>query len=79
VPAADEPERDRRPVPAAAGVGQLWTLTNFVIKNKCLHAEIIWTMKVVKAHYSYNSCTDISETFQSMFPDSAIAKQFTCG
>ena len=30
-------------------------------------------------HYSFNSCNDISATFRAMFPDSGIAKTFTCG
>ena len=30
-------------------------------------------------HYSFNSCNDISATCRAMFPDSGIAKTFTCG
>ena len=30
-------------------------------------------------HYSFNSCNDISATFRAMFPNSGIAKTFTCG
>ena len=29
--------------------------------------------------HSFNSCNDISATFRAMFPDSGIAKTFTCG
>ena len=42
-------------------------------------AEVLWAMKVVASHYSYNSCTDTEKLFQRMFPDSVIAKSFTCG
>ena len=36
-------------------------------------------IQVVMCHYSFNSCNDISATFRAMFPDSCIAKTFTCG
>lgn len=42
-------------------------------------AEVLWAMKVVSSHYSYKSCTDIEKLFQKMFPDSSIAKSFSCG
>jgi hypothetical protein len=42
-------------------------------------AEVLWAMKCVHSHYSYNSCTDIKELFINMFPDSNIAQTFTCG
>ena len=41
-------------------------------------AEVLWVMTVVTSHYSYN-CTDAEKLFQMMFPDSVIAKSFTCG
>ncbi|XP_070554389.1 uncharacterized protein [Ptychodera flava] len=55
------------------------SLTAFVSKNDVLRAEVLWTLKVVKSHYSFNSCGDIQQLFSRMFPDSEIAKQFTCG
>lgn len=36
-------------------------------------------MKVVNSHYSANSCSEISNLFASMFHDSSIAKEFSCG
>ena len=30
-------------------------------------------------HYSYNSCSEIGQLFQKMFPDSSIAQKFTFG
>ena len=52
---------------------------NFVSKDETLRAEVIWTLKVVNSHYSYNSCSDVKNIFQLMFPDSELAKKFTCG
>lgn len=42
-------------------------------------AEIIWALKVVCSSFSNNSCSDISQIFKCMFPDSAIAKSFELG
>ena len=41
-------------------------------------AEIRWCMKVVSSHFSLRSCLDIKDLFRSMFPDSAVANEFTC-
>ena len=41
------------------------------------HAEIRWSMKVIMSHFSLRSCLDINNLFQSMFPDSQIAQQFS--
>lgn len=54
-------------------------VSSFVSRTECLKAEILWTLKTVKSHYSFNSCSDVSDTFKTMFPDSAIARQFSCG
>jgi hypothetical protein len=42
-------------------------------------AEILWTLKVVANHFSYNSCDGLSELFVAMFPDSEIAAKFSLG
>ncbi|XP_049270810.1 uncharacterized protein LOC125758087 [Rhipicephalus sanguineus] len=42
-------------------------------------AEILWALKVVTSHYSYSSSAHTSELFRKMFPDSEVAKAFTCG
>ena len=47
--------------------------------NECLHAEILWTLKVVQSHYSFHSCSDVQQLFAQMIPDSEITKQFSCG
>ena len=44
-----------------------------------LKAEILWTLKLITSHYSFNSSKDTSHLFSAMFPDSHIAQQFPCG
>lgn len=36
-------------------------------------------LKVANSHYSYKSCEDTGQLFQTMFPDSKIAASFACG
>jgi len=55
------------------------TLVKSVTKLEQLKADVIWCLKVVNSHYSYNSCENINKVFQLMFPDSMIATSFTCG
>ena len=54
-------------------------LDTAVVTGDVIRAEVLWTLKLVMCHYSFNSCNDISATFRAMFPDSGIAKTFTCG
>ena len=44
-----------------------------------LKAEVLWTLHTVAKHQSYKSNDDIGELFQTMFPDSDIAKTFKLG
>ena len=44
-----------------------------------LRAEVLWCLETVAKHQSLNSNEGIGEIFQAMFPDSEIAKTFTCG
>ena len=58
------------------------SLDTAVVTGDVIRTEVLWTLKVVMCHYSFNSCNDISVTFRVMFPDSGIdriAKTFTCG
>ncbi|KAJ8032368.1 hypothetical protein HOLleu_25882 [Holothuria leucospilota] len=55
------------------------TLETFVTREQTLKAEILWSLKVIDSHYSYRSCAGNDKLFQEMFPDSQIAKEFTCG
>ncbi|KAH7980690.1 hypothetical protein HPB49_018257 [Dermacentor silvarum] len=42
-------------------------------------AEILWTLKVITSHYSYRSSAQTGDFFKQMFPDSDVAKSFSCG
>lgn len=44
-----------------------------------LEAEVTWCLNTVDKHHSYSSNEDISDCFAAMFPDSQIAKTFSCG
>ena len=55
------------------------TMANFVGKNDVLSAEILWTLQMISAHYSYKSNKKVRKIFQAMFPDSVIASKFACG
>ena len=53
---------------------------HLVINNaKKTKSEIICTPKCTTSAYSNNSCSDMNKLFESMFPDSAIAKSFQLG
>lgn len=55
------------------------SLTDSVAYTKdVLDAEILWCLKAVTSHYSYKSNNDIGKTFSMMFPDSVIARRFSC-
>jgi hypothetical protein len=56
--------------PAAASQA---TSDTFVVKRSVAKAEILWALKVVTAHMSMNSSSDIVDLFQRMFPDSETA------
>ena len=55
------------------------TLTASVLDSSSLKAEIVWALKSVMSGYSNNSSSDMNVTFQIMFPDSNIAKQYQMG
>ena len=51
--------------------------SSFFGNNHSLEAEIRWALKAVESNFSYNSSTGLPELFKTMFPDSAIAQNFT--
>ena len=55
------------------------TLSKFLRRDDVTGAEIIWALCVIYHHLSYRCCEDLSTTFQQMFTDSEIAKQFSLG
>ena len=54
-------------------------LKSYAVTDDVMRAEILWALKAVKAHFSFNSSEEIGKLFRTMFPDSAIAKKFACG
>ena len=54
-------------------------VSSLAVKNDVLKAEIIWALKLVSSHFSFNSCSDINDVFKLMFGDSDISSQFFCG
>lgn len=44
-----------------------------------LRAEVLWCLHTAEKHHSLNSNENVAEVFKAMFPDSDIAKSFTCG
>ena len=55
------------------------SMRGFLAKDDVLKAETLWTLKLVVNHYSFNSLANMAKLFPAMFPDSQIAKQFSCG
>ena len=55
------------------------TIGSCTNKNLVSNAEIIWALDVVLSKYSFNSSSNKTELFALMFPDSKVAKDFTCG
>ena len=45
-------------------------LTDYVRKNDVLKAEILWALKVIEIHFSYNSSQNIVDLLKMMLPDS---------
>ena len=51
----------------------------FLISEAVTKAEIRWVFKMVKQHWSANSCSDIGELFKCMFEYSEIVKKISVG
>ena len=45
-------------------------LTDYVRKDDVLKAEILWALKVIEIHFSYNSSQNIVDLLKMMLPDS---------
>lgn len=46
-------------------------------EDKVTYSMILWTLKVIKSGYSFNSCDDISDIFKLAFSDSKIVQSFS--
>ena len=55
------------------------TVSDFVTRDDVLRPEVLWKLKMNVSHFSYRSAEDVGTVFRTMFPDSAIAAQFSCG
>jgi len=49
----------------------------YVLNDQVTKAEALWAMKSVISHFSFNSSGNLKDIFETMFPDSAIAKKLT--
>ena len=54
-------------------------MSKFTLTKHQHKVEILWALKTVMSHFSYNSSTNIADVFRAMFPDSAIAQKMNCG
>ena len=54
-------------------------MSKFTLTKHQHKAEILWALKTVMSHSSYNSSTNVADVFRAMFPDSAIAQKMNCG
>ena len=72
---ADEPRTSHQEIPSASQ--QL--LQTYVTSENVTKSEILWAMKIVLSHFSFQVSADVGGLFQNIFLDSAIAKKFTCG
>ena len=58
---------------------QQTTIDHGVSASEVVKAEIVWTLFTVARGFPNNSAKDIHSTFETMFPDSAIASSFQLG
>ena len=54
------------------------TMAKFAPTKGQHKAEILWALKSVMSHFSYNSAHDITDVFKAMFPYSSIAQHMSC-
>ena len=54
-------------------------LKTYVTGKSVIKAEILRSVKSVLSHFSFPVSSHMGGLSQNMFPDSAIAKTFTCG
>ena len=55
------------------------SVQSFVTRDEVTKAEVLWTLKSVMSHQSYNSATGLNDLLMTMFPDSDIASKFRLG
>ena len=55
------------------------TLEQLSIPYSVTNTEILWCLKVVMSHISFNSCMELTALFKTMFHDSRIAESIALG
>ena len=50
-------------------------MRKFLLRKEQHKVEILWAIKCVMSHFSFNSSTDIINIFKAIFPYSAIAQK----
>ena len=68
-----------QPEPQEATSSKQCNISDMLQKEVVLKAELIWCLDVVQSKYSFRSSDSKSAQFACMFPDSKIAKDFSCG
>ena len=58
---------------------QSWSSSTFFIRENVTKSENLWALHVSYKRYSYNSCSEMGQLFQKMFPGSSIAQKPTFG
>ncbi len=54
-------------------------ISDCMVKEDTLYAEVRWVLKLIYNHQSYKSSEGTTELFSDMFKDSLVAKDFKCG
>jgi hypothetical protein len=52
---------------------------SYVKADDVTKAEMLWAIKCIMSHFSFNSSNDLKDIFQLMFPDSSIVKKMSIG
>ena len=75
---SEKPKHDTKSSIKVTGQGSssITTLDSMVIPMSSIHAELLWTLKVVSSHFSLRSCLGLNKLFRVMFSDSKIASLF---
>ena len=68
-----------QPEPQKATSSKQCNVSDMLQKEVVFKAELIWCLDVVQSKYSFRSSDNKSVQFACMFPDSKIAKDFSCG
>ena len=53
--------------------------THYVYKDDILKAELLWALKVIESHFSYNLSLNIVGLLKMMLPDSKIVEKLCIG